>query len=149
MTVVRGVQRDGDAWAVTVAAQYADSTVRYFTVPVATDRTGFSFAVTGAPGVVAALSRATVSKSPYTVSVLSDGTLSTTVAMGLRGRARGPLRPVGRRRTGDDDVGEAFDSLRASVATLQRYFGLPRQDILHGQMPAVATATVRSEDPEG
>ncbi|MGI5397068.1 hypothetical protein [Streptomyces sp. CA-251251] len=50
VTAVRSVQRDGDAWTVTVAAQYADTTVRYFTVPVAADRTGTSFAVTGAPG---------------------------------------------------------------------------------------------------
>ncbi|GHB74458.1 hypothetical protein GCM10010377_76140 [Streptomyces viridiviolaceus] len=79
VTAVRSVQRNGSAWAVTVAAQYADSTVRYFVVPVATDRTGVSFAVTGAPGVVAGPARATVPASPYTVSVPSDGALSSTV----------------------------------------------------------------------
>jgi hypothetical protein len=79
VTAVRSVQRDGDAWAVTVAAQYADGTVRYFAVPVATDRTGASFAVAGAPGVVADPARATVPTSPYAVSVPFDGSVSSTV----------------------------------------------------------------------
>ncbi|MFI9730933.1 conjugal transfer protein [Streptomyces sp. NPDC052092] len=79
VTAVRSMQRDEGAWTVTVAAQYADSTVRYFTVPVAADRTGVSFAVTGAPGVVAGPVRAAVPESPYTVSVPSDGALVSTV----------------------------------------------------------------------
>ncbi|MFE0930622.1 conjugal transfer protein [Streptomyces mutabilis] len=79
VTAVRSVQRDGDAWAVTVAAQYADSTVRYFAVPVTADRTGASFTVTGAPGVVAGPARAAVPSSPYTVSVPSDSSLSSTI----------------------------------------------------------------------
>ncbi|MEU3734550.1 conjugal transfer protein [Streptomyces sp. NPDC033538] len=79
VTAVRSVQRDGDAWAVTVAAQYADSTVRYFVVPVAADARGAWFAVTGAPGVVAGPARATVPKSSYTVSVPSDGALASMV----------------------------------------------------------------------
>jgi hypothetical protein len=79
VTAVRSVQRDGSAWAVTVAAQYTDGTVRYFAVPVATDRTGASFAVAGAPGVVAGPARATAPASPYTVSLPSDGSLSSTV----------------------------------------------------------------------
>ncbi|MFI2415141.1 conjugal transfer protein [Streptomyces sp. NPDC018947] len=79
VTAVRSVQRDGGAWAVTVVAQYADGTVRYFAVPVAGDRAGVSFAVTGAPGVVAGPARAAVPASPYTVSVPSDGALSSTV----------------------------------------------------------------------
>ncbi|MGX1219176.1 conjugal transfer protein [Streptomyces ambofaciens] len=79
VTAVRSVQRDKDAWAVTVAAQYADSTVRYFTVPVTADRRAASFAVTGAPGVVAGPARATVPKSPFTVRVPSEGALSSTV----------------------------------------------------------------------
>ncbi|MGC9501020.1 conjugal transfer protein [Streptomyces sp. WG7] len=79
VTAVRSVQRDGGAWTVTVAAQYADSMVRYFTVPVAADARGASFAVTGAPGMVAGPARVTVPKSPYTVSVPSDGALASTV----------------------------------------------------------------------
>ncbi|MET9993547.1 conjugal transfer protein [Streptomyces mutabilis] len=79
VAAVRSVQRDGDAWAVTVAAQYADSTVRYFAVPVAADARGASFAVTGAPGVVAGPARAAAPKSPYSVSVPSDGALSSTI----------------------------------------------------------------------
>lgn len=79
VTAVRSMQRDEGAWTVTVAAQDADTTVRYFTVPVAADRTGVSFAVTGAPGVVAGPVRAAVPKSPYTVSVPSDGALASTV----------------------------------------------------------------------
>ncbi|MFE7909781.1 conjugal transfer protein [Streptomyces albogriseolus] len=86
VTAVRSVQRGGDAWAVTVAAQYTDGTVRYFAVPVAADARGASFAVTGAPGAVAGApgavagpARAAVPASPYTVHVPSDGALSSTV----------------------------------------------------------------------
>ncbi|MCC9690208.1 conjugal transfer protein [Streptomyces althioticus] len=79
VTAVRSVQRGGDAWAVTVAAQYTDGTVRYFAVPVAADARGASFAVTGAPGAVAGPARAAVPASPYTVHVPSDGALSSTV----------------------------------------------------------------------
>ncbi|MDX3370938.1 conjugal transfer protein [Streptomyces sp. ME02-6987-2C] len=79
VTAVRSVQREGGAWTVTVVAQYADSTVRYFAVPVAADTRGASFAVTGAPGVVAGPARAAAPKSPYTVSVPSDGALTATV----------------------------------------------------------------------
>ncbi|MFD5805892.1 conjugal transfer protein [Streptomyces sp. NPDC127020] len=79
VTAVRSVQRDGDAWSVTIAAQYADSTVRYFAVPVAADRAGVSFTVTGAPGVVAGPARATVPKAPFTVSVPSDSALASAV----------------------------------------------------------------------
>jgi hypothetical protein len=78
VTAVRSVQRDGDAWAVTVAAQYADGTVRYFAVPVSTDRAGVSFAVTAAPGVVAGPARAEAEQSPYGVSV-PEGGLSAAV----------------------------------------------------------------------
>ncbi|MFE0420672.1 conjugal transfer protein [Streptomyces tendae] len=79
VTAVRSVQRDGSAWPVTVAAQYDDSTVRYFAVPVVADARGASFAVTGAPGVVACPARATAPKSPYTVNVPSDGALTAAV----------------------------------------------------------------------
>ncbi|MGI5380748.1 hypothetical protein ACQEV2_42530 [Streptomyces sp. CA-251387] len=61
------------AWSVTVAAQYADGSVRYYAVPVAADRAGASFTVTGAPGVVAGPARAEVPKSPYGVSVPEGG----------------------------------------------------------------------------
>ncbi|GGP93108.1 hypothetical protein GCM10010278_83900 [Streptomyces melanogenes] len=53
----------------TVAAQYADGTVRYYAVPIAADAPGTSFAVTGAPGVVAGPGRAPMAKSPYGVRV--------------------------------------------------------------------------------
>lgn len=79
VTAVRSVQRDEDAWAVTVAAQYADNTVRYFTVPVTADRTGVSFTVTAVPGVVAGPDRVAVPASPYTVTVPSDSSLAATV----------------------------------------------------------------------
>ncbi|MFD7408440.1 conjugal transfer protein [Streptomyces sp. NPDC059866] len=78
VTAVRSAQRDGGAWAVTVAAQYADGSVRYYAVPVAADEAGASFAVTGAPGVVAGPARAEVPKSPYGVTVL-EGDLSSAV----------------------------------------------------------------------
>ncbi|WP_435216388.1 conjugal transfer protein [Streptomyces sp. bgisy034] len=78
VTAVRSAQRAGGAWSVTVAAQYADGTVRYYAVPVAADAAGASFAVTGAPGVVAGPGRAEVPQSPYDVTV-PDGELSSAV----------------------------------------------------------------------
>jgi hypothetical protein len=63
---------------VTVAAQYADQSVRYYTVPVAADRAGASFTVTGAPGVVAGPARAEVPKPAYGVTV-PEGDLSSAV----------------------------------------------------------------------
>ncbi|WP_433446126.1 conjugal transfer protein [Streptomyces sp. CA-142005] len=78
VTAVRTAQRGGGAWSVTVAAQYADGRLRYYTVPVVADGAGASFAVTGAPGVVAGPARAEAAKSPYRVSV-PDGDLSLAV----------------------------------------------------------------------
>jgi hypothetical protein len=78
VTAVRSAQREGGAWSVTVAAQYADGSVRYYAVPVAADRAGASFAVTGAPGVVAGPVRAEVPKSSYGVTV-PEGDLSSAV----------------------------------------------------------------------
>ncbi|MGW2572676.1 conjugal transfer protein [Streptomyces sp. NPDC001537] len=78
VTAVRSAQRGTGAWSVTVAAQYAGGSVRYYAVPVASDSAGSSFTVTGAPGVVAGPARASVPKSPYTVTV-PDGDLSSSV----------------------------------------------------------------------
>ncbi|MGW4979204.1 conjugal transfer protein [Streptomyces mirabilis] len=79
VTAVRSAQCEDGEWAVTVAAQYADGRLRYFVVPVTADASGASFAVTGAPGAVAGPARAAVGKSPYDVSVPSDGDLSLAV----------------------------------------------------------------------
>lgn len=79
VTAVRSAQRADGAWAVTVAAQYADGRLRYFVVPVAADASGASFAVTGAPGAVAGPARDAVATSPYGVSMPSDGNLSLAV----------------------------------------------------------------------
>ena len=78
VTAVRSAQRSGGAWSVTVAAQYADGSVRYYAVPVAVGGAGSSFTVTCAPGVVAGPARAEAAKSPYGVSV-PDGDLSAAV----------------------------------------------------------------------
>ena len=78
VTAVRSAQRADGAWSVTVAAQYADGSVRYYAVPVTADRSGTSFAVTGAPGVVAGPGRADVPKSPYGVTV-REGDLPSAV----------------------------------------------------------------------
>ncbi|MER7568891.1 conjugal transfer protein [Streptomyces sp. NPDC097941] len=78
VTAVRSAQRADGAWSVTVAAQYSDGAVRYYAVPVAADRAGASFTVTGAPGVVAGPVRAEVSKLSYGVSV-PEGDLSAAV----------------------------------------------------------------------
>ncbi|MBC2868684.1 conjugal transfer protein [Streptomyces mexicanus] len=78
VTAVRSAQRGGDAWSVTVAAQYADGSVRYYAVPVVADGAGASFTVTGAPGVVAGPAHASVPKSPYGETV-PEGGLSSAV----------------------------------------------------------------------
>ncbi|WP_438306599.1 conjugal transfer protein (plasmid) [Streptomyces sp. HUAS TT11] len=78
VAAVRSAQRIGGAWSVTVAAQYADGSVRYYTVPVTADPSGSSFAVTGAPAVVAGPARAGVPKLAYGVTV-PDGGLSSAV----------------------------------------------------------------------
>ncbi|MFZ4246602.1 conjugal transfer protein [Actinospica acidiphila] len=78
VTAVRSAQRADGAWSVTVAAQYANGTVCYYTVPVAADASGASFTVTGAPGVVAGPGRAGVPQSPYGVNV-PEGDLSSAV----------------------------------------------------------------------
>ncbi|WP_329437847.1 conjugal transfer protein [Streptomyces canus] len=78
VTAVRSAQRGTGAWSVTVAAQYAGGSVRYYAVPVVCDSTGSSFTVTGAPGVVAGPARASVPKSSYAVTV-PDGDLSSAV----------------------------------------------------------------------
>ncbi|MGW0770750.1 conjugal transfer protein [Streptomyces sp. NPDC002676] len=82
VTAVRSAQRGAGAWAVTVAAQYADGSVRYYTVPVTASRDGASFTVTGAPGVVAGPARAAVPKSSYAVTV-PEGDLSLAVGQFL------------------------------------------------------------------
>lgn len=82
VTAVRSAQRGAGAWAVTVAAQYAGGSVRYYTVPVAADSAGSSFTVTGAPGAVAGPARAEVPKSSYAVTV-PEGDLSSAVGQFL------------------------------------------------------------------
>ncbi|MGW3681260.1 conjugal transfer protein [Streptomyces prasinus] len=82
VTAVRSAQHGSGRWWVTVAAQYADASVRYFAVPVAAGDDGGSFTVTGAPGVVAGPGRAEVTPSPYGVTV-SKGELSSTVGQFL------------------------------------------------------------------
>ncbi|MFC8660759.1 conjugal transfer protein [Streptomyces sp. NPDC057199] len=77
VTSVRSAQRVGNTWSVTVAAQYADGRLRYYAVPVAADRSGTAFAVTGAPGVIAGPDRARMPTSAYGVSVPADGDLSS------------------------------------------------------------------------
>ncbi|MER6273915.1 conjugal transfer protein [Streptomyces sp. NPDC001797] len=78
VTAVRSAQRADGAWSVTVAAQYPNGSVRYYAVPVAADRAGSSFTVTGAPGVVAGPARDEVPKSSYAVTV-PEGDLSSAV----------------------------------------------------------------------
>ncbi|MCX4919884.1 conjugal transfer protein [Streptomyces sp. NBC_00687] len=78
VTAVRSAQRGGGTWSVTVAAQWADGSVRYYAVPVATGRSGAAFTVTGTPAVVAGPGRAAVAASPYGVTV-PDGDLSSAV----------------------------------------------------------------------
>ncbi|MGW0916494.1 conjugal transfer protein [Streptomyces sp. NPDC002784] len=78
VAAVRSAQRADDAWSVTVAAQYSNGAVRYYAVPVATDRAGASVTVTGAPGAVAGPVQAETPKSSYGVSV-PEGDLSAAV----------------------------------------------------------------------
>ncbi|MFF3489501.1 conjugal transfer protein [Streptomyces sp. NPDC002701] len=76
VVAVRSAQQTGTAWSVTVAAQYADGSVRYFAVPVVAGSGGASFTVSNAPGVVAGPGRAEAAQSPYSVTVPTDGDLS-------------------------------------------------------------------------
>ncbi|MEU4084692.1 conjugal transfer protein [Streptomyces aureus] len=69
VTAVRSTQRSGNAWSVTVAAQYADGRLRNYAVPVVADHDGGSFTVAGAPGVVSGPVRADVPRSPYQLTV--------------------------------------------------------------------------------
>ncbi|MFF3617267.1 conjugal transfer protein [Streptomyces sp. NPDC002580] len=78
VTAVRSVRRAGDAWSVTVAAQYGGGSVRYFAVPVAVDRAGTGFTVMAEPGVVAGPVLIDAASSPYRVSV-PEGDLSAAV----------------------------------------------------------------------
>ncbi|MER6442797.1 conjugal transfer protein [Streptomyces sp. NPDC001185] len=78
VTAVSSAYRTGSSWSVTVAAQYADGRLRTYAVPVAADRFGDAFTVTGAPGVVAGPGRAVVLASPYRVTV-PEGELSSSV----------------------------------------------------------------------
>nr|WP_256255738.1 conjugal transfer protein [Streptomyces sp. MUSC 14] len=64
VTAVRSAQSGSGDWLVTVAAQYADGSVRYYTVPVAASRDGASFTVTGAPHSRQAARPSTPSVSP-------------------------------------------------------------------------------------
>ncbi|MET7456270.1 conjugal transfer protein [Streptomyces sp. NPDC005574] len=82
VTAVRSAQRSAGAWSVTVAAQYAGGSVRYYAVPLASDSTGSSITVTGAPGVVAGPARAGVAKSSYAVTV-PEGDLPSAVGQFL------------------------------------------------------------------
>ncbi|MCT9093510.1 conjugal transfer protein [Streptomyces sp. ASQP_92] len=81
---VRSAQREGGQWSVTVAAQYADFSVRYFAVPIVAGADGGSFAVTGAPGQVAGPTTAKTPESAYGVSLPTKGVLAATVADFLR-----------------------------------------------------------------
>jgi hypothetical protein len=96
-----GAQREAGRWWVTVAAQYADASVRYFAVPVAADDDGGSFTVTGAPGVVAAPGRAEVAKSSYGVTV-AKGELSSTVGQSFGAYLAGSRGATTRRLAGSD-----------------------------------------------
>lgn len=78
VTAVRSAHADGGTWQVTVAAQFADGTLRYFTVPVTTNTTGTSCTVTGAPAIVAGPDRTAPAESPYTVTV-PNGELNRAV----------------------------------------------------------------------
>ncbi|GGP80728.1 conjugal transfer protein [Streptomyces melanogenes] len=79
VSAVRSAQRADGAWAVTVAAQLPNGSVRYYAVPVASDRTGSSFTVTGAPGVVAGPARAELPKSSSYAMTVPEGHLSSAV----------------------------------------------------------------------
>ncbi|MER6160787.1 hypothetical protein ABT147_35550 [Streptomyces sp. NPDC001868] len=75
---VHSVQRTDRAWSVTLAARYADGSVRYFAVPVLADASGASFTVSGAPGVAAGPARTEQARSPYTAGVRNSSRNRTT-----------------------------------------------------------------------
>lgn len=81
---VRSAQTAGGGWSVTVAAQYADGTLRYFVVPVVAAADGDSFSVPVAPGRVAGPRAAGAPASAYAVGVPTDGELGAAAAGFLR-----------------------------------------------------------------
>ncbi|MET9669605.1 conjugal transfer protein [Streptomyces sp. NPDC006475] len=93
-TAVRSVPLGGGRWSVVVAARFsaagpvdepgaASSPVRYFAVPVFSDRRSGgagAFAVTAAPAQVAAPTAAKTPASPFTQTLPADGPLSNSLA---------------------------------------------------------------------
>ncbi|MER6691305.1 conjugal transfer protein [Streptomyces minutiscleroticus] len=132
VVAVRSAQREGRAWSVTVAVQYADGRLRYFAVPVAADAAGASFTVTGAPGVVAGPGRAQAPDSPYTVSVPSDGDLTSTVEQFLTAYLAGD---------------GAVDRYLAPGVQLPAVTPAPFQEVAVGQVLAAEEAAAAAQVP--
>ncbi|MET7888455.1 conjugal transfer protein [Streptomyces avermitilis] len=150
VTAVRSAQREGGTWSVTMAAQYADGSVQYYAVPVAADRAGTSFTVTGAPGVVAGPARAEVPKTSYGVTV-AEGDLSSAVGEFLAAYL-----------TGAGEVGRYLaPGVKLSAVSPAPYTALSVQQVLAveeaaaaGQVPADGTkvrvvAQVEARDGAG
>ncbi|MET9122191.1 conjugal transfer protein [Streptomyces sp. NPDC004528] len=81
---VRSARTSSGEWWVTVAAQYADGTLRYFAVPVVAGADGESFSVPVAPGRVAGPRTADVPASAYAVSVPVESELAAAAGGFLR-----------------------------------------------------------------
>ncbi|MBC7270114.1 MAG: conjugal transfer protein [Streptomyces sp.] len=131
VTAVRSTQRADGSWSVTVAAQYADGSVRYYAVPVAADASGASVTVTGAPGVGAGPARAEVPKSPYGVLV-PEGDLSAAVGEFLVGYLTG--------------AGEV-DRYLAPGVSLSPVSPAPYTSVTVQQVSAVEEAAAREQVP--
>ncbi|MFI6340721.1 conjugal transfer protein [Streptomyces sp. NPDC050535] len=131
VTAVRSAQRGGGTWSVTVAAQSADGSVRYYAVPVAMDRTGAAFTVTGPPSVVPGPGRAEAAASPYGVTV-PDGDLSSAVGEFL-----------GAYLTGSGEVGRYL----APGVALTAVAPAPYTGVTVGQVLAVDKAAAAEEVP--
>lgn len=128
---LRSAQTGDGSWSVTVAAQYADAQVRYYTVPVTANRAGTSFTVTGAPAVVAGPARAAETTSPYSVTV-PDGDLSSAVGEFL-----------GAYLTGAGEV----DRYLAPGVTLTAVSPAPYQTLTVQQISAVEDAAAADRVP--
>ncbi|MFD5572967.1 conjugal transfer protein [Streptomyces cadmiisoli] len=150
VTAVRRAQRADGAWSVTVAAQYAGGSVRYYAVPVAADRTGSSFTVTGAPGMVAGPARAEVPKSSYAVTV-PEGNLSSAIRQFLAAYL-----------TGDGEVDRYLaPGVQLTAVSPAPYTAVAVQEVSAAEEAAAAEhvpadgtkvrvlASVEARDPEG
>lgn len=134
VVAVRSAQLEDGSWSVVVAAQFGgrpsggdagekaagQTVVRYFAVPVVSDRTrgAGTFTVTGPPAQVAAPGGAVVKESRFEDQVPADGALASTLSGFFEAYLTG-VGEVGRYLSPGTELAAVEDSGYASVAVDQ------------------------------